>query len=582
MLSSGRFREGHLNGSEGDELHRTHVSRLVGVAILVIVALATSLMAGALGVSAHADDSANPAAASTATADPQPADPQPTDPQDPAATDGGVVRQLLGPGPTAHPVSLPMAVGTSVTLDLRRYVTCNGPTCTYARGAAPKGWPYTVTSTGSWSVKVPKSAKPRSYNVYYSVTDNGAHTTSGYVTVRVTPDSYNPVPGMTFSHPYRKHYRYKIRNRILRTINSVPPGSRIQLASWSFSSRTYRKALGHARHRGVIVQIVLAERNRRKNSDYRLLRKKFGTAVTANGSWVKKCHNSCRGVQGTMHSKIFLFSNAYRTPYVMMTGSANLTDFAVTNQWNQMNVVVRNKPVYDQGVQIFNQMVLDRPANPMYVQTAFPGLTSYFYPTAAGEGTSTDFMYKALSHVQCTGAKNTHNGRTSIKIAMYAWYQTRGKWLAKRVRQLWTQGCSIQIVYGISSDPVKKILYSPAGRGRVPMRQILLTNTDKVPIYYIHDKWVAIRGHYGSDPSAKISFQGSFNFSDLGFYSDENFQGLSGGGYYRKFAKDFKLLWTDRQARAPSPMSTIPTIEGRYSRDDLRLGTGVYRYMEAD
>jgi hypothetical protein len=29
-------------------------------------------------------------------------------------------------------------------------------------------------------------------------------------------------------------------------------------------------------------------------------------------------------------------------------------------------------------------------------------------------------------------------------------------------------------------------------------------------------------------------------------------------------------------------MSTIPTIDGRYGQDDLRLGTGVYRYMEAD
>jgi len=192
-------------------------------------------------------------------------------------------------------------------------------------------------------------------------------------------------------------------------------------------------------------------------------------------------------------------------------------------------------------------------------------------------------MMDALAPVHCTGAVNAGpGGRTVIKIAMYAWYQQRGQWLAKRVRQLWNQGCQIQIVFAISSDPVKKILYSPSGRGRIPMRQILLTNTKHIPIYYLHDKWVAITGNYGGNPANSVSFQGSFNFSDLGFSSDEQFQMIRGRAVYNRFARDFTLLWKDRQARAPSPVSKIPTIEGRYSSNDLRLGTGVYRYMEAD
>jgi hypothetical protein len=57
---------------------------------------------------------------------------------------------------------------------------------------------------------------------------------------------------------------------------------------------------------------------------------------------------------------------------------------------------------------------------------------------------------------------------------------------------------------------------------------------------------------------------------------------LPGTPYFNAFSRDFTLLWKDRQARAPSPISTFPTIEGRATQDDLRLGTGVYRYMEAD
>jgi hypothetical protein len=360
----------------------------------------------------------------------------------------------------------------------------------------------------------------------------------------------------------------------------VPGGARIQVASWSFSSKLYRKALKRARARGVIVQIVLAQRNRADNSDWRILRDTYGTRVTPTSSWVKKCTYSCRGTSGTMHSKIFLFSQVYRTPYVTMTGSANLTDFAVTNQWNQMNTVTGDQAVYDEAVRIFAQMSQDRPAP--YVETHYPNLTTYYYPH--GRATpANDFMLQALAPVRCTGAVNAaKGGRTIIKIAMYAWYQQRGQWLAKRVRQLWNEGCQIQIVFAISSDPVKKTLYSPSGRGRIPMRQILLTNKKHVPIYYLHDKWVTITGNYAGDPSNSVSFQGSFNFSDLGFASDEQFQMIRGRAVYNRFARDFTLLWKDRQARAPSPISKIPTIEGRYTQDDLRLGTGVYRYMEAD
>jgi hypothetical protein len=385
---------------------------------------------------------------------------------------------------------------------------------------------------------------------------------------------------MLFTHPYRKGHRTLIRQHIVRSINSVPSGARIQVASWSFASKAYRLALKAAKARGVAVQIVLSQRNTRKNSDYRLLGRAFGTTVTPDGTWVRKCTFSCRGTGGTMHSKIFLFSQVYNTPYVDMSGSANLTDFAVTNQWNQMNTIVGDKPVYDEAVQIFNQMSADRPAP--YVETHYPDLTTYYYPRGA-VSPANDFMMQALAPVRCTGAVNAgKGGRTIIKIAMYAWYQQRGTWLAKRIRQLWNQGCQIQIVFAISSNPVKKILYSPSGRGRIPMRQILLTNKAHVPIYYLHDKWVAITGNYGGNPNASVSLQGSFNFSDLGFSSDEQFQLIRGRAVYNRFARDFGLLWTDRQARAPSPISKIPTIEGRYSQDDLRLGTGVYRYMDAD
>jgi hypothetical protein len=569
-------------------LLRTHKTRPVGGALVLVLALVLSLCVGALGGSAQADDP-QPSPASSDPAGPPVSGTDTTAGSDSSTAAGsespGAVQQIVGGPVAAGADEVVWRRGVRGSVSIGSNDTCPS-SCTYLLVSKPTAWPRpTITSSGIMTLSVPRDTVPGTYRVYYRITESNPaqQSADGVLTVRVTPDSYGAPSGVVFSHPYRKRYRYKIRDRILRTINSVPPGGRIQVASWSFSSKGYLNALNDARRRGVVVQIVLAQRNHRKNSDYYALRKRFGSTITPNGSWVKKCVYSCRGRSGTMHSKIFLFSSSFRTPYVMMTGSANLTDFAVTNQWNQVNTVSgpANKAIYDEGVRIFNQMVRDRQAVPMYVETAYPTLTSYYYPTTSAS-TSTDFMYKALRRVHCRGATNTSDGRTTVKIAMYAWYQQRGQWLAKLVRSMWQQGCNIQIVYGISSDPVKKILYSPSGRGRIPMRQILLTNTKHVPIYYIHDKWVAIRGSYGRSTGTAVSFQGSFNFSDLGFKSDEQFQMLPGSSYYAAFNRDFTLLWKDRQARAPSPISKIPTIEGRYSQNDLRLGTGTYRYMDAD
>ena len=546
---------------------RTHKTRPVRGALHLVALLALSLCVGTLGVAARADDTTPPS-------------------DTPTGSVQGLTRELVaaaGPAPAAQNEYVVMRRGLTDTVNVANE-TCTPAPCVYSAPGAPAGWGTSLTPQGGLTIWVPGRTAPGMYPVTYGIgnANDDAPTATGQVTVAVTPDSYDPPAGMTFSHPYRKGYKTLIRNHILRSINSVGGGQRIQVASWSFASKAYRQALKAARARGVIVQIVLSQRNTRRNSDWRLLARAFGTTITPNGSWVRKCAYSCRGTSGTMHSKIFLFSQVYRTPAVEMTGSANLTDCAVTNQWTQMKTVTNDPPVDNQAVDIFNQMVQDRPANPQYVETHFPNLTSYYYPRGA-VSPANDFMMHALAPVQCRGAVHAgKGGRTIVKIAMYAWYQQRGNWLAKRVRQLWNQGCQIQIVFAISSNPVKKILYSPSGRGRIPMRQILLTNKKHVPIYYLHDKWVTITGNYAGVPNNSVSFQGSFNFSDLGFKSDEQFQMIPGRAVYNRFARDFRLLWKDRQARAPSPISKIPTIEGRYTRNDLRLGTGVYRYMDAD
>lgn len=560
---------------------RTHSPRHAGGALVLTLVMMVSMVAGAFAAPAGAEEPTPPdtTTGSTTTEGPDGT----TEGTEKPSTLAEAVEDASG-NPTVVGEVVTWRRGLTGNVTLSGNDTCPAPEgCAYALVSRPKGWAVTVTSSGAMRLGVPSDARGGSYRLYYKLTTNDpAHKSAqGSILVRVTLDSYGAPSGVVFSHPYRKRLRYKIRDRIERTINSVPPGGSIKLASWSFSSRRYVTALYRAKKRGVSVQIVLAKRNKPRNSSIEGLQRRFGTTYSTNGSWVRKCSLSCRGTKGTMHSKLFLFSHAYRTPHVTMMGSANLTDFAVSNQWNQMNTVSNNAAMYTDSLAIFNQMVRDRPATPRYVETPLGPFTNYWYP-ATSTRASADFLLRALNQVQCTGAVNAaKGGRTIIKIVVYAWYQERGKWLARKVRQLWNEGCKVQIVYAVSSNPVKKILYSPSGRGRIPMRQIMLTNSNGAPIYYVHDKWMTITGHVGRDRSASYSWHGSFNFSDLGLISDENFQRLDGRGYYDRFARDFTRLWKDPHSRAPSPASSIQNVE-RTAPAEPRLGTGIYRYMEND
>lgn len=442
------------------------------------------------------------------------------------------------------------------------------------------------SDTGTPSPSESSSASASSSTPTPSSTPSGTPSAATRSAAAAPPDAYNPPAGTKFTHPFRKNYWQRIKRHVLRTINSVPAGGQIRIMSWSFASSDYYRALWAAKARGVSVQIVLAARNTPDISSWSQLARLIGTRKAGQNleksSWVMKCRYSCRGRGGTMHSKIFLFSDAAKTKWITMTGSANLTEFAVTSQWNQMNTVTWNKPIYDQAYKVFYEMVADKPASPQYIEQRTPAYWMYYFPRQA-MGAQYDFVMSLLNNTSCTGAVDAGaNGRTVIRIAMYAWYENRGRWLAKKVRSLWNQGCNIRIIYGIMGNTVKNILYSPSGRGRIPMRQILLANEEGDPIYYIHDKFIAFSGKLGTNPTSVLALQGSFNFSDLGFRSDENYQRLNGRAHYKAYRTDFDLLWRDPQARAPSPKSYIEDVDQANTRGTPELGTGTYRYMDQD
>ncbi|HEX4189709.1 MAG TPA: phospholipase D-like domain-containing protein [Marmoricola sp.] len=548
------------------------VWRASTVLTVVIVLLAGVLLNG-IGATARATDL------------PTPADPTVT----PSTVPGKPVVDPTGPL-LATPDTGTQREYSAATWDVLANDRCANVTpCTKAHLATPMtitsfptGWTVFLTEDDQIAVRIPDGNKSGSYTIAYTITD-GSATASTYLRLSVylpkTPDHYNPPQGSRFSRAFVRGSAGHIRSGILRTINSAPRGSQIRIMSWSFASPAYRQALHAAMLRGVSVQIIMAKPIDPKLSDLAKLRKIFGSNRYAKdslrGSWVYQCRGSCRGTGGVMHAKIFMFSQSYNTRWIVMTGSGNMTDFAAEGQWNQIYTTTNNQAAYNAVLTEFMQAKLDKPHRPRTLTVALPATTYWFTPLNA-DTTKADFLYQQLNQVACTNS-GTSTGRTRIRIAMYTWTGKRGLWMARKIRAMWNAGCDVRIVYAIMGTQVRGILYSPAGRGRIPMRQTLLVDEDHQPIWYLHQKYIVVGGNIAGKPDQYESFQGSFNFSDLGMHSDENMQELTGYSNFAPYVEDFNQVWVQPQTRAPDPNSYV-SAEDR----TIKLGTGRYKYMDPD
>jgi hypothetical protein len=305
--------------------------------------------------------------------------------------------------------------------------------------------------------------------------------------------------GSYFSFPNRgKAAKFAIRNRILGTIKSVVGGPRlgnglpadgngtIRIATWSFKDWGIARALVAARNRGVSVQIVGARSRNRENAQWRYLKKQLGTRLTRPGqpatidkvSFARDCRGSCRGRGGTPHAKYLLFTNVgnAHVPFVTVQTSMNLTQMGYSGQWNQAEVT-RRQDVYNQFLYIFKQARIGVKVRvPHRIFTTSDGVyTSEFYPFA-GANRNTDPVMRELNKVAC----RTGSNRTRIRIIQYSIYGDRGVYIAKKLRQLWNNGCDVKMIYALGTRPVMAILRNGSGRGAIPVRQSVITGKGRV------------------------------------------------------------------------------------------------------
>ncbi|WP_158604432.1 phospholipase D-like domain-containing protein [Nocardioides mangrovicus] len=377
---------------------------------------------------------------------------------------------------------------------------------------------------------------------------NATPATAGPVSSQGT---WSPRDSTVFNYPLspRRRDHYRIRNTIIHAIKNSPAGSSINLTTFTFIDDHIADALLAAVRRGVSVQMLVNSKNsafseplNRYRAGLKKIRKHLKRSTGRGGpSFVRICQHSCRGRFGNLHTKIYLFSQVATAQYVSMVSSANLTDFAAVGQWNHLDTVV-DQATYAQLLSVFDAMRLRKPQPFRAFRTT--KLDAWVFPRM-GTTAATDPMIKQIKRVGCTLPASTPGGaprRAVIRIAMYAWFDTRGIALAKAVRQKWNQGCGIKIIYSIMNWQSLQILRNPAGRGMIPMRRDVTLNGLGDVVDYNHSKYVALNGTFNGQP-AKVVWSGSMNFTQLGIRSDDIIVRMSGQRVLRDYLTNFGRVW---------------------------------------
>lgn len=340
------------------------------------------------------------------------------------------------------------------------------------------------------------------------------------------PTSFTPIGNVLFNNANAGAAKRDVLiHKIIRTINATPKGSTIHLATWSYFDRPVTTALINAHRRGVSVRLVMSSEQAKASASYRRLRRAlqhYGNdrRTPEMKSYAKTCKGACRGKAGTMHAKLYLFSQAGKATDVVMWGSPNLTSASERIQWNDLFTSTTRPKLYAYAESIFEQLWKEKTVDQPYAVEPFGHVAFSMLPY---HGTD-DWVTNTLKTVKCHGATGGTGvgGKTSILVAQAVIRGKVGDRIAHQLKRLYNDGCPMKILYSIRGVSTRKILESSSGRGAVPMRHYVQdTNGDGVFDKYLHMKVLAISGVVGANTATTMVEDGSPNWADMSVHNDE-------------------------------------------------------------
>ncbi|MFT4263157.1 MAG: phospholipase D-like domain-containing protein [Nocardioides sp.] len=380
---------------------------------------------------------------------------------------------------------------------------------------------------------------------------------------------WRPTLGPIFNNPLGSNAQASaIVRRVYKAIMHAPKGSSIRIAVYSFDRSEIAYALRKAKKRGVSVQVIV---NKRVMSGVaRSLQKTLGSNPKKK-SFLIACSGSCRkkGDGGNEHDKVFAFSQSGGARYLVITGSGNLTSKAVHRQWNDSYAVANDKTLYDTWQQMFSQMAARKRvgARVLTYTTMSEAYTYWFQRQSAAFGdqvatmstttlerfnANADRAGRQINKISCAApAGYGSNGKTVIRLAMYAMFGGRGRGLTKLLIAKKKQGCDVKIIMSVPGKQWPSLV-----RAGIPVRSAdwLFAERDPGledgiggygPRFYSHLKFMAVSGTYNGQP-ANLVITGSENWDGLSRANEEVVLQINNASVYKTYLKQFNAMYNGR------------------------------------
>ena len=403
--------------------------------------------------------------------------------------------------------------------------------------------------------------------------------------------AWAPAENATFNIPKpwgSRLQRTAIVRKVEAMVNHAPRGSTIVIATYLFDRPTSVDALIHACKRGVSVRVILdghidnrqsrrlvaalngdnihrdghggftqprtwkcgrdfpnpAKQARPLNRQQTLASLDDPTAADVtwgtDQSYVKKCHNSCRGTGASMHSKFYGFSQTGTAHNVVMVSSSNLNSGGTGRGWNDA-FTMKNRPnSFAMYEAIHREMTQDDPNDDRgkFEITDGPYISRFFpWPGNA----KPDPVVHDLRQVGC----HTPSGRTRVNVSMFWWKGTRGNHIATELLNLAHNGCAVNIIYGAPSLQIAARLRDAARNHVIGLYDSRWWNLDSDPDLDVrtHSKYILVNGRYGTNPHGYRVMMGTANWNPGSLtQGDENTLNISGYAPYRQYINNWDMV----------------------------------------
>ena len=305
-------------------------------------------------------------------------------------------------------------------------------------------------------------------------------------------------------------------NELIRLIESVPPGGRIDGHIFSISVDAVGQALLSAQERGVDVLISADGAMAVSTDSVKTYLDKLDGIVYCTSSTTDSCISTA--TDGISHTKLFVFTHATapdqtQSDKVVWFGSANQTYASGMRLYNNTVTIYGDGPLYDQMRDYLDDLRLRVRAADYYDPGSGRGhvLTASADVYISPEST-TDLVVNRLDDITPDSKCRVRVMQASIRDSRIA--------VVDRLIAMKRGGCQVQVV----ADTVEPAALAALKGANIPVREML-----------IHDKSFLVYAKYGSAYQYRV-YTGSHNLS---------------GGALRKYDEIFVKLAPETGAIHP-------------------------------